>query len=257
MMILAAHPDDETIGAGVLVSRSPGAQVVYATDGSPDNLSDALASGFSTQEAYARARRKEAVNVLGRAGIGEGAIRDLGFTDQQVSFCLEELTFRIMALVEEIKPGIVLGHAYEGGHPDHDAVALACHLAYEIQSKGGSQPSFALWEFTGYHAENGRICPYEFLPCRNRTQHRYRLSREEQRLKIEMLAAYETQSRTLEPFMSPQFEVFRRAPTYDFSRTPHEGRLFYEYFNWGVDGKTWRNLATEVVARLAPWRLAS
>ena len=256
MLVIAAHPDDETIGAGVLISRTPSVQIVHVTEGSPENPSDARARGFSDGEAYARARRTEAIKALRKAGVRENAIRNLRFVDQQVSFYLKELTFLILALIEETKPEMLLTHAFEGGHPDHDAAALTCHLAYELQRAHTFEPAFDLIEFTTYHAENARIRPYEFLPCGDRKQYRYRLTREERQLKIDMLREYETQSRTLAPFSLPQFETFRRAPKYDFSRGPHEGKLFYEYFDWGVDGQTWRRLASDVVTHLTPWRRA-
>lgn len=40
-------------------------------------------------------------------------------------------------------------------------------------------------------------------------------------------------------------ERFREAPEYDFTQPPHEGRLHYEYFDWGMTGDRWRSLASE------------
>ena len=257
VLVIAAHPDDETIGAGILMSRTPGVQIVHVTEGSPRNLSDAFASGFSTKEAYAKARQKETVKALDKAGIREDAITNLCFVDQQVSFHMEELAFRIVELINRSKPSILLTHAYEGGHPDHDAVAFACHLAYQLQFRQRGERVFDLLEFIGYHAENGRIKTYEFLPCRARKQYRLCPTAEERQLKIDMLRAFESQSKTLQHFLSPRSETFRRSPIYDFSRAPHDGKLFYEYFDWGIDGQTWRRLASEVVNRLAPLRRGS
>ena len=58
-----------------------------------------------------------------------------------------------------------------------------------------------------------------------------------------MLEEFKTQAKALAPFMLPEAEIFRQAPDYDFHHAPHSGRLFYEYFDWGIDGTTWRDLA--------------
>ena len=91
-LLIAAHPDDETIGAGALLRRRPNIKVIHVTDGSPLNASDALGAGFTTREEYAEARRKETVQALAQAGIRDDAITNLQFTDQQLSFQLKEVT---------------------------------------------------------------------------------------------------------------------------------------------------------------------
>jgi N-acetylglucosamine malate deacetylase 2 len=249
-LVIAAHPDDETIGAGVLISRMKGVQVVHATEGSPTNPSDALASGFSSREGYAAARRVETARALALAGLAESAIWNLHFTDQQLCSQLEDLSLRIVGLLEQWRPNIVLTHAYEGGHPDHDSVALACHLARELHAKRAPEFSFDLVEFTCYHAGSDGIRAYEFLPCDDGGAQTYRLTASERELKVGMLRQFTTQTKTLAAFMSPEFERFRVAPRYDFRRAPHEGKLFYENFNWGVDGATWRELASRTLSRL-------
>jgi hypothetical protein len=65
-----------------------------------------------------------------------------------------------------------------------------------------------------------------------------------------MLQTFTTQARTLAPFMNPEYELFRTAPQYDFRRPPHHGKLFYEYFDWGLDGTAWRELASQTLRRL-------
>lgn len=250
ILLIAAHPDDETIGAGVLISRLQGIRIVHATDGSPMDPVDAQSAGFATRETYANARRTEVVRALAKAGVRENAIVNLRFTDQELAFHLDELTFRILARIEQVKPDIVLTHAYEGGHPDHDSLAFSCFLARELFRMRNREAPFDIFEFTGYHAENGRMRTYEFLPGNEEKQHRHYLTAEQRDLKIRMLATFESQCSTLKPFMSPQSETFRKAPKYDFKRAPHEGKLFYENFDWGVDGRTWRDLAGRALTRL-------
>jgi len=244
-LVIAAHPDDETIGAAVRISCTKDIQIIHVTDGSPFDPADAISAGFTHPEAYAAARREEAVKALALAGVPKDAITNLGFVDQQVAYQLEELTLRILRIFDRLRPEVVLTHAYEGGHPDHDSIAFACHLAKKMRDEEGPGRKFELVEFTGYHAEGGGIMPYQFLPSRQALEHRYHLSEEQRDLKTRMLQEFKSQQKSLAPFMLPETEAFRDAPSYDFRRPPHEGRLFYEYFDWGIDGVRWRELAQD------------
>jgi LmbE family N-acetylglucosaminyl deacetylase len=245
ILLVVAHPDDETIGAGALLSRQNSAEIVYVTEGAPKRMTDALAAGFSTQDAYASARIAEAKNALRLAGIPPASIRNMRYTDQQVAFRLKDLAQDLLHILEQHAPETMLTHAYEGGHPDHDSVAFACHLALKLYCAGGNRPAPQFLEFAAYHGEGGRMKTYEFLPWDGVAEQRHQLTPAEQSLKTQMLHAFSTQTRTLRPFLPPLVEVYRRAPAYDFTRAPHSGKLFYEQFDWGIDGASWRNLARE------------
>lgn len=244
-LLIAAHPDDETIGAGVLLRRRNNFRVVHVTEGSPSDPKDAVAAGCPSREAYAEARRNEVVEAMAMAGIPSDAITNLEFTDQQVAFHLKELTRRIAGIIDQVKPDIVLTHAYEGGHPDHDSVAFACHLAHRMR---GIETAFALCEFTGYHMGKEGMEISRFLAGDEDGLFTYCLSPEEQEFKIRMINKFTTQARTLEPFLRPELETFRIAPHHNFTRPPHEGKLWYENFEWGVDGLSWRKMAAQTLS---------
>ena len=244
-LLIAAHPDDETVGAAIRISQTPGIQILHVTEGSPPNPVDALAAGCSNRDEYAKARRREAVRAMALAGVSADAITNLYFTDQRVSFELEYLTIRILTLLEKFQPHVVLTHPYEGGHPDLDSIAFACHSAKKMYELDYPESAFDLVEFTSYHAESGGIKTYAFLPCKDQKEIRHYLSPAERALKLSMLHEFKTQQKTLAPFLLPEVEIFRPAPRYDFHRAPHSGRLFYEYFDWGIDGATWRDLARD------------
>jgi N-acetylglucosamine malate deacetylase 2 len=69
VMIVVAHPDDETIGMGAQLCRFKNALLVQLTDGAPRDGRDATAHGFTTIAEYACARRAELDAAL---AIGEG-----------------------------------------------------------------------------------------------------------------------------------------------------------------------------------------
>jgi LmbE family N-acetylglucosaminyl deacetylase len=250
ILLIVAHPDDETIGAGVLVSRSKDVVVLHVTEGSPPGMSDAVRTGFSSREEYASARVAEARSALALAGVDASAIRNMQFTDQRVSFCLGELTVRVLETLERERPAILLTHAYEGGHPDHDSVAFACHMAHQMYGRKQRSSGPRLLEFAGYHGENGGIKTYEFLRLSGPQEIRRDLSLNQQNLKKQMLKAFKTQAKTLQAFLPARVERYREPPKYDFGRPPHWGKLCYEHFDWGVDGATWRGLAQRALLEL-------
>ena len=91
---------------------------------------------------------------------------------------------------------------------------------------------------------------YAFLPIEHQVQYIYQLNADERELKIAMIKSFTTQQRTLQPFTQLEVEIFRVAPQYDFTRPPHEGKLWYENFNWGTDGASWRKMASQTLSEI-------
>lgn len=253
-----AHPDDEVVGAGARLTRLRDAIVVHVTDGAPRDMRDARDAGFASREAYAAARRRERAAALAVAGIAPERTRDLGVVDQEASLALAALARRVAALLDALRPDVVVTHPYEGGHPDHDATAFAVHTACALLRRDGA-PAPVVLEQTSYHNRGGTMATGEFLTDRARPVLTTALSDAECRTKRRMVACYETQARVLGQFPIGA-ERFRVAPRYDFARAPHDGVLWYECFDWGMTGARWRALAGHALSdcRLtaAGWRAA-
>src|SRR5215210_1638225 len=141
LALVVAHPDDETIGIGGQLSRLHGIKLVHVTDGSPRQDGAAEAHGFATREDYAAARREELRAAMAVAGVPEHALVGLGIADQDASFHLVEIARRLATLFREQGIELVLTHAFEGGHPDHDATAFAAHAAGALLHHEGSAPA--------------------------------------------------------------------------------------------------------------------
>jgi len=233
VLILAPHPDDEVIGAGGQFASMRDVWVVHITDGAPRNMQDAAEHGFARREDYAAARRQESLAALSLAGIGAGRLLSLGFCDQETVFHLPELKRSLRTLYRELQPDIVLVPAYEGGHPDHDSVAFTAHAVFP-----------ALTEYALYHAGPAGIEIGTFLDRPATPIETVSLDRAAAAVKRRMLDSFVTQRQTLALF-SNSSESFRRAPNYDFAAPPHAGKLYYEYFSWGVNGEQWRELARQ------------
>lgn len=240
-LLIAAHPDDEVIGASTLMPRLSNLTIVHVTDGAPENLKDAQEHGFDCCEAYSRARRDELLAALHAAGAPDVRLVELGVKDQKSAYNLVDLTARLLPLVEEAEQ--VMTHPYEGGHPDHDACAFAARAAVQ-QSASGAK----LLEFTSYHAGSRGLAASEFLGDTSNVM-TVELSDEERERKRQACACFKTQAQTLKYFPIA-VERFRPAPDYDFTQPPHEGRLFYENYDWGMTSGSFCRLASEAIREL-------
>lgn len=254
-MVVVAHPDDETVGAGALLGRLQDVTVVHVTDGAPRDLADARSAGFATREAYARARRDERNAALALAHITPDHIHDLGLVDQEASLALVDLALRIATLLRATAPDLLITHPYEGGHPDHDATAFAVHAALALLRRDG-EPCPLLLEQTSYFNSGGEMATYRFLPDSTDEPMTLTLSPAERARKQRMLDRYATQRTVLAPF-PVEVERFRLAPTYEFTQLPHDGVLWYEIFSWGMTGDRFARLAREALRALGLERPAS
>ena len=249
VVIVAAHPDDETIGAGGILPRLRHPVVVTVTDGAPRNSGDSERAGCASREDYARLRQEELLGALGLAGVPADQTRALNIVDQEASLEMAYLTLRLVDVLRELRPGAVLTHAYEGGHPDHDATAFAVHAAC---ARVPSPPD--VFEFTSYHAQVGHAPSHpkmevgKFLPDSDHGEP-ILLPPDARDLKSRMFSCYASQTHMLRNFPL-DVERYREAPAYDFTSAPHTGKLYYENFDWGVTGERWRRLAEEALRTL-------
>ena len=249
-LIVVAHPDDESIGAGARLNRLGNSWIVEITDGAPNDLDCARRHGFDTREEYAQARRRELDEAMAIAEFPPDRLISLGYTDGEVTLRLAEVCLRITELIDSIKPDVVLTHPYEGGHTDHDATAFAVHLACGALRREGVTPP-AILELALYHAQNGQKVVQQFLPHEraDRDLRVVRLNPEERATKRRIFAAFETQKSVLANF-SVEFERFRPAPRYNFTAPPHAGQLNYERYGDPDRGKSWREHAERVLRGL-------
>lgn len=246
VLLIAAHPDDETVGAGGLLPEFRDATVVTVTDGAPRDPGDAERAGCASREEYARLRREELLGALALAGIPSCRALTLNLADQEASLEMAYLTMRLADVLKEVRPAAILTHPYEGGHPDHDATAFAVHAAC---ARVASPPT--VYEFASYHAASKDLAMIEagtFLPDREEVE-TITLSDGARARKSEMIECFGSQLHMLRHWPL-EVERYREAPVYDFTAAPHAGKLYYEHFDWGVTGRRWRLLAEEALRTL-------
>jgi LmbE family N-acetylglucosaminyl deacetylase len=228
IVIVAAHPDDETIGATSLLLGGSVQAVVHLTGGAPRDPR-LRPPDQPDRAAYERRRRDEALAALACAGLGASHLVSIGAVDQEAAFVVAPLARELAVLLRRIGPRLVVTHSFEGGHPDHDAAALATRAAVALLERGwGAAPS--LVEMTAYHSLNGRLVTGSFLPG-SPAGHRRVLSPGAQRTKRRMLDCYASQREVLAPF-GVAFERCRRAPPISLASRPHAPPLYYEAAGW-------------------------
>jgi LmbE family N-acetylglucosaminyl deacetylase len=250
VMFVGAHPDDETFALGGHLPRLPRADVVIATDGAPRDLRDAAKIGFATAEAYAATRARELREALAAAGVPEGQLVELHVPDQGAAFVLPQLSNWLAELFRGKKTWLVLTHAYEGGHPDHDAVAFAVHAARRILDAAGETPPVVI-EMPYYRQDTDGSVVQGFADADG--VHSVDLDDEQLRRKTEIMGHHASQLRLFgrsSAGFRTRSESFRLAPDYDFRQPPNEGRRLYEAWGLNVTGEQWQDEAAQALAQL-------
>jgi N-acetylglucosamine malate deacetylase 2 len=245
VMIVAAHPDDETIGIGAQLCRLEDALLVHLTDGAPRDGEDMARFGFENPQDYAAARRAELVNAL-EAG-GASAVQTLSFDipDKEACRNMAGLARRLAQLLSSEKPAAIFTHSYEGGHPDHDAAVFAVHAACHMIP---AETAPAVIEMPLYHRRGGTVVRGEFVDAHTGIVV-MPLESEDACRKQRMIDCFATQRWLLTDFPL-DCERLRIASAYDFRKPPHRGVLHYETFGWDITGAQWRQQAAAALVEL-------
>lgn len=246
LLIVVAHPDDEAIGLGGQLSRWPGAHLTTVTDGSPLDLGDAQRAGCRNRTSYAALRKREQSEALRIAGLPQSQCTWMNVIDQHASRNLVNITLRIADQIDRLKVLNVITHPFEGGHPDHDAVAFAVHAAVQLVTK--QRP--CIFEFASYHAGDEGMCVQKFRQGSEASE--VTLDHQERAIKRRMFEAHGSQAPVLAAF-SPDVERLRLAPEYDFHHAPQD--CWYERCEWGLTPRQWEAMARQAWAELSEVRL--
>jgi len=216
--VVAAHPDDETVSFGAGLRRLENLFLIHVTDGSPHDLSDARRAGFETRIAYAEARRAELEQALRALEVEPRRRLAYLVPDQEASGRMADLARRLA--VDLACVDAVISHAFEGGHPDHDACAFAVQAACALIARRGRTPPVRL-EFTGCHLADGDLRAGVFRSRPDAPEIALALSDEERAAKRAALERYVSQADTLKT-LGAEGERLRLAPDYDFAAGPGE-----------------------------------
>lgn len=127
-LVLAPHPDDETLGCGALIARRRSAgstvRVVIAADGSSSHPASLI-----DPAALVALRREESLEACRCLGVGRTHVQHLGVPDGQVAERVAELTESLAQLIDRERPLDVFVTSAEDWHPDHQALNRAARAA--------------------------------------------------------------------------------------------------------------------------------
>lgn len=222
-IVIVAHPGEETLTCGALLPRLADLTIVHVTDGAPRAPAEARRHGFGHWAEYARARRAELERAAVIAGVAVPSLKALGMPDQGAALRLAVLTRALLGFIAGAD--LVLTHAFEGGHPDHDAVAFAVAAARgRMRGHGPVVVEMPL------HRDPEPAVGVAWL----------RLTPDERKRKQRMLAEFTTQRETLAAF-GVRDEIYRVAPEHDFTRPL--GDSLYDRFDCGITGGRFAELA--------------
>lgn len=142
LLVVAPHPDDESLAAGMLIQRTLAAggraDVLLLTDGD-DNpwpqrwMERRLVIDAAARLRWGARRRKEVAAALARLGVGPDHLHALGWHDMQVT---DELRMRhgqavgaIRRVMERTRPNLVVLPDLGDTHPDHGSAHVLARLA--------------------------------------------------------------------------------------------------------------------------------
>lgn len=127
-LVLAPHPDDETLGCGATIARKLAAgtevTVLAVTDGRHCHRSPYL-----PPDQLGALRRRELAEAMGRLGLPAGALRWAGLIDGAVSDEEDRLVEVTRSLLHELRPDEVYATCAAEPHPDHATVGRAARRA--------------------------------------------------------------------------------------------------------------------------------
>jgi len=146
-LVVAPHPDDETLGCGGVICRkvASGAEVhlAFVTDGAASH------AGLVPRETLATLRRREAQAAARHLGVAEAAVSFLGFPDGMAERHVPEIAVRLEALLRELRPASVF--VVHRGDPSPDHLAAHRALASAIRRYGAPITVFEYPVWYWYH----------------------------------------------------------------------------------------------------------
>lgn len=222
ILVLVPHPDDEVVACSAAIARAQaqGSEIfaLYLTHGC---IAKATLWPWqrSQYEFYVARRRQEAEAVAKFLGI-----KPVGWSARPARHLWQDLP-KVYAEIHHAAARNMIDQiwvpAFEGGNADHDALNALCSL---LKSK------LSVLEFAEYNYFQGTTHSQDF-PSPKGHEHVITLTQEEKEEKKTALRMYLSEKQNLN-YIDVVHECYRPLASYDYSKPPHPGTLWYTRFQW-------------------------
>jgi N-acetyl-1-D-myo-inositol-2-amino-2-deoxy-alpha-D-glucopyranoside deacetylase len=164
LLVVAPHPDDETIAAGLLIQQVQAAggevQILLLTAG--DNnpwpqrwMERRVHIGDADRKRWGRRRHAEILQALQLLELPRSALQALGWPDMGVTDCLLQPEGRavstLVAAIRQFRPNLIAMPSLHDRHPDHGAA----HVLVRLALAGEARPPQLLTYLVHGHAPDG------------------------------------------------------------------------------------------------------
>ena len=143
-LVLAPHPDDETLGCGITIMRKLAATrpvwVVVVTDGRHSHRSKMI-----TPAELAGIRQQEAIDACRVLGLDADKVRFLGYEDQALLKDVPRLIGQLRAMIAEVAPQEIYVPSAIDSNPDHRALNAAALAAIEQSGADADVYEYPIW----------------------------------------------------------------------------------------------------------------
>jgi LmbE family N-acetylglucosaminyl deacetylase len=143
-VVVAPHPDDETLGCGATIARKRAAGtrvvVVVVADGGSSHRSTVV-----TTAQLVAMRRAEVLAACARLGVAESDVVLLGHPDGTVGDRLDEVAEALATRIRDVDPAEVLVTSWRDWHPDHGGAYRAASAALERAGSRAVLLQYPVW----------------------------------------------------------------------------------------------------------------
>lgn len=143
-LVIAPHPDDETLGCGATIARKVAAgtpvTILVVSDGQYSHR-----SAHISPERLAALRRDEMRECAARLGLAPQDVRWAGFVDGEIAEREDDLVRLIGDLIAELRPQEIYATSPWEGHADHAVVGRSARRALAGSGCAATLFEYSVW----------------------------------------------------------------------------------------------------------------